>query len=64
MKVSLNWLKELVDLPEVSTSEIVHLLTMSGLEVEEVSDQSELYKNFGKTSGRHRYLIRCEPQYG
>ncbi len=46
MKLSLNWLKELVDLPEISTSEIVHLLTMSGLEVEEVIDQNEIYRNF------------------
>ncbi len=46
MKLSLNWLQELVDLPEISTPEIVHLLTMSGLEVEEVIDQSEIYKNF------------------
>ncbi len=46
MKLSLNWLKELVDLSDVSTSEIVHQLTMSGLEVEEVIDQNSLYKNF------------------
>ncbi len=46
MKLSLNWLKELVDLPEISTTEIAHLLTMSGLEVEEVIDQNEIYKNF------------------
>ncbi len=46
MKLSLNWLKELVDLPEISTPEIVHLLTMSGLEVEEVIDQNEIYRNF------------------
>jgi phenylalanyl-tRNA synthetase beta chain len=46
LKLSLNWLKELVDLSEISTSEIVHMLTMSGLEVEEVTDQSSIYKNF------------------
>ncbi len=46
MKLSLNWLKELVDLTEISTSEIIHLLTMSGLEVEDVIDQNEIYKNF------------------
>lgn len=46
MKLSLNWLKELVDLPEISTPEIIHLLTMSGLEVEEAIDQNEIYKNF------------------
>lgn len=46
MKLSLNWLKELVELPGISTSEIVHMLTMSGLEVEEVIDQNEMFKNF------------------
>jgi phenylalanyl-tRNA synthetase beta chain len=46
LKLSLNWLKELVNLSEVSNSEIIHMLTMSGLEVEEVTDQNELYKNF------------------
>ncbi|HKB85583.1 MAG TPA: phenylalanine--tRNA ligase subunit beta [Ignavibacteriaceae bacterium] len=46
MKLSLNWLKELVDLSNVSASEIVHQLTMSGLEVEEVIDQNSLYNNF------------------
>lgn len=33
MKISLNWLKDYIDLPE-STEDIAHLLTMSGLEVE------------------------------
>ncbi|MCS7074225.1 MAG: phenylalanine--tRNA ligase subunit beta, partial [Bacteroidia bacterium] len=33
MKLSLNWLKRYIDLPE-SPSEIAHILTMSGLEVE------------------------------
>jgi phenylalanyl-tRNA synthetase beta chain len=46
LKLSLNWLKELVDISEISTSEIIHLLTMSGLEVEESTDQSAVYKNF------------------
>jgi len=46
LKLSLNWLKELVDLSNVSASEIVHQLTMSGLEVEEVIDQNSLYNNF------------------
>ncbi len=46
MKVSLNWLKEYVDLEGIPTGEIVERLTMSGLEVEEVIDQNELYKNF------------------
>ena len=35
MKVSLNWLRELVDLPP-SVPELVDLLTLAGVEVEEV----------------------------
>ena len=46
MKISLNWIKELVDLPEVSKEEIIQSLTMSGLEVEDVIDQNKLYENF------------------
>ena len=45
MRISLNWLKEYVDLKGIPVSEIVHELTMSGLEVEDYTDQSELYKN-------------------
>ena len=36
MKVSVNWLKELVDF-ELSVEELAHTLTMAGLEVEEIS---------------------------
>ena len=46
MKISLSWIKEFVDLSGISTDEIVSQLTMSGLEVEDVVDQSNLYKNF------------------
>jgi len=46
VKVSLNWLKEYVDLSGIPVSEIIHNLTMSGLEVEEVINQNEIYKNF------------------
>ncbi len=46
MKISLNWLKEYIDLSGISTTEIVDKLTMSGLEVEDVVDENELYKNF------------------
>jgi len=46
MKISLSWIKEFVDLSGISTDEIVSKLTMSGLEVEDVVDQSNLYKNF------------------
>ena len=46
MKISLNWLKNYVDLKDISTKEIVDKLTMSGLEVEDVIDQSTMYENF------------------
>jgi phenylalanyl-tRNA synthetase beta chain len=46
LRISLNWLKEYVDLQGIPVSEIVHELTMSGLEVEDYTDQSELYRNF------------------
>ncbi len=46
MKISLNWLKEYVDLNGISVEDIVANLTMSGLEVEEVIDENEIYKNF------------------
>ncbi|MBS4034959.1 MAG: phenylalanine--tRNA ligase subunit beta [Ignavibacterium sp.] len=45
MRISLNWLKDYVDLNGIPVSEIVHELTMSGLEVEDYTDQSELYRN-------------------
>lgn len=46
MKISLSWIKEFVDLNDISTDDIVAKLTMSGLEVEEVVDQSKMYKDF------------------
>lgn len=45
MRISLNWLKEYVDLENIPANDIVQKLTMSGLEVEDYTDQSELYKN-------------------
>src|SRR5450759_4543110 len=36
MKVSVNWLKELVDI-DLSTEELAHTLTMAGLEVEDIA---------------------------
>lgn len=45
MKVSLNWLKDYIDLNGISVADIVRDLTMAGLEVEDFVDQSELYKN-------------------
>lgn len=46
MKISLNWIKEYVDLKGISSNDIVSKLTMSGLEVEKVVDQQSIYKNF------------------
>ncbi len=46
MKISLNWLKDYIDLTGISTEEIISHLTMSGLEVEDVIDQNKLYKDF------------------
>ena len=46
MKVSLNWLKDYINLKGISNNEIISRLTMSGLEVEDFIDEAELYKNF------------------
>jgi phenylalanyl-tRNA synthetase beta chain len=46
LKISLNWLKEFIDLEGISTLEIVNNLTMSGLEVEDFIDQNDVYKDF------------------
>ena len=46
MKISLNWLKDYIDLSGISLSEISGKLTMSGLEVENVINQNEIYKDF------------------
>jgi len=46
LKISLNWLKDYVDLNGISVEEITDRLTMSGLEVEDVVNQNEIYKDF------------------
>ncbi|MDI6765371.1 MAG: phenylalanine--tRNA ligase subunit beta [Bacteroidota bacterium] len=45
MRVSLNWLKEYIDIP-VSLDELANSLTMVGLEVESIERLGEKYKNF------------------
>lgn len=45
MKVSLNWLNELVDLSDVDVERIAHELTMSGLEVETVEELKPQFSN-------------------
>lgn len=46
MRISLNWIKEYVDLNGISVHDIVHELTMSGLEVEDFTDQTDMYSDF------------------
>ncbi len=46
MKISLNWVKDFIDLSGISTEEIVSKLTFSGLEIEELVDQKKIYENF------------------
>jgi len=46
LKISLNWLKEYVDLTGISFGEIETTLTMCGLEVESFENQNEIYKGF------------------
>lgn len=45
MKVSLNWLNELVDLSDIKVEQIAHELTVSGLEVEEVEEIKAQFTN-------------------
>ncbi len=45
MKVSLNWLKDYIDLEDITIEQIVDKLTYAGLEIEEVVDQAKLYEN-------------------
>ena len=43
MKISLNWIKDYVNLDGLATEKIVEKLTMSGLEVEDYIDQNVKY---------------------
>ncbi len=45
MKISLEWLSEFVDISDISTEEIVHALTMSGLEVEDIEKTGAKFTN-------------------
>ncbi len=45
MKISLNWIKDYINLDGISTEEIVEKLTMSGLEVEDYIDQNKKYSS-------------------
>ena len=46
MKVSLNWIKDYIDLESITAKAIINKLTMSGLEVEDALDESEIYNDF------------------
>lgn len=46
MLISLNWLKNYIDLEGISPEEIEHKLSTSGLEVEEITDQKKIFENF------------------
>lgn len=46
MIISLNWLKEYVDLEGISPEEIEEKLTTSGLEVDEMIDKGKAFNNF------------------
>jgi len=46
LKISLNWLKNYIDLSDISVDEIESSLTMVGLEVENVEDQNKIFNNF------------------
>ena len=45
MKVSINWLNELVDLSDLKVEQIAHELTVSGLEVEEIEEVKAQFTN-------------------
>lgn len=45
MKISLEWLNEFVDISDLSVEQIVHELTMSGLEVEEIDKIGAKFTN-------------------
>jgi phenylalanyl-tRNA synthetase beta chain len=45
MKISLNWLKQYVNIDHIPLNDLLNNLTMSGLEVEDVNDESSKLKN-------------------
>ena len=45
MRISLEWLNEYTDITDLTTEEIVHALTMSGLEVEEIEKTGPKFTN-------------------
>ena len=45
MQISLNWLNDLVDLKDIDVKQITHELTMSGLEIEEITEVKPQFTN-------------------
>ena len=45
MKISLNWLKQYINLDNIPFNDLLNKLTLSGLEVEDVNDESSKLKN-------------------
>lgn len=45
MKISLNWLKQYVNIENIPLDDLLNKLTLSGLEVEDVYDESSKLKN-------------------
>ncbi|MBI5727370.1 MAG: phenylalanine--tRNA ligase subunit beta [Ignavibacteriales bacterium] len=46
MKISLNWLKQYINLDGVGTDYLANLLTMAGLEVEDIEDKAKKLNGF------------------
>lgn len=59
MRISLNWIKRLIDLKK-SPEEIAKVLTSAGLEVESIEDNSSKYKNF--VIGKYYLLKNIQTQ--
>ena len=45
MKISLNWLKQYVNIENIPLNDLLNNLTLSGLEVEDVNDESSKLEN-------------------
>ncbi|MBP9123803.1 MAG: phenylalanine--tRNA ligase subunit beta, partial [Ignavibacteriaceae bacterium] len=46
MKIVLSWIKEFVDIEDISVEKIAHELTMAGLEVESITNYGEMFDKF------------------
>ncbi len=46
MKISKTWLQKYIDISDIETSVLSHSLTMAGLEVEAIEDESKIFENF------------------